>query len=276
MDEPRDDIGGVPMADARPAAAVPLATPVEEAPAPIRPWGFWATLGWSAAAMGAVFFAQLVLIAVAMAVARSSNPHIEIQQFVYGLATKGWFISLSTLAYTPVALVVMALAARWRRYPFADYLGLVRPKRGMMLKTAVGLVAFIVLSDVLNWLAGRPLVPVFMVDAYRTAGFLPLLVLAVCVAAPIMEESLFRGFMLKGIAASRAGTVAAVLIPAVSWAALHMQYDWVDVSTILAGGILLSLVRIWSGSLLPCLVCHVVVNTVATVETAITVALAGN
>ena len=66
-------------------------------------------------------------------------------------------------------------------------------------------------SDLISYLLGRPLVPDVMVGLYRTA-WLPGFAFALVVLAPIAEESLFRGFLYRGIADSRAGPIAAVIV----------------------------------------------------------------
>ena len=45
--------------------------------------------------------------------------------------------------------------------------------------------------------------PAVWAQTYASAGSLPLLLLALVVVAPIFEETLFRGFLFRGLAASR-------------------------------------------------------------------------
>ena len=57
-------------------------------------------------------------------------------------------------------------------------------------------------------MSGRAIVPPFVIDAYRSArdsGTIWLLVIALVIAAPLTEEIVFRGFMYRGLAASRVG-----------------------------------------------------------------------
>jgi membrane protease YdiL (CAAX protease family) len=97
------------------------------------------------------------------------------------------------------------------------------------LRTMVGWLGFILAfagaSDGLTYLSGRPIVPEFMTQAYRSAYCVPLLWATLLVAAPLLEESLFRGFMIRGIRYSRLGAVGAVLITSAGWSILHTQYD---------------------------------------------------
>jgi CAAX protease family protein len=104
-----------------------------------------------------------------------------------------------------------------------------------------------------------------MVDLYRMA-WLPGLLPALVAFAPIGEETLFRGFLFKGIAASRAGPIAAIIISAIAWAPLHVQYDWYGVGTIAVMGLFLGIVRHATGSLYLTMLLHAVANAVATLE----------
>ena len=120
-------------------------------------------------------------------------------------------------------------------------------------------------SDIASVLSGRPLVPPFVLSLYRTA-WLPGLVFAFVVLAPVGEETLFRGFVYKGIAASRAGPIGAIVISAAAWALLHAQYDWFGIATIAAAGVYLGTVRLLTGSLFLTMLLHAIQNTVGTVE----------
>jgi membrane protease YdiL (CAAX protease family) len=86
------------------------------------------------------------------------------------------------------------------------------------------------------------------------------------VLAPIAEETLFRGFLFKGIAVSRAGPLVAVVISSIAWATLHIQYDWYGVVTIAVMGVFLGVVRQTTRSLYLTMVLHAIANSVATIE----------
>ena len=89
-------------------------------------------------------------------------------------------------------------------------------------------------SDLTTYLLGHAIVPPFMVAFYQSCP-LPLLILAVVVAAPVREEVLFRGFLFKGIAASRWGPIAAILISSTIWALIHVQYDPFGIAAVRIG-----------------------------------------
>jgi membrane protease YdiL (CAAX protease family) len=89
------------------------------------------------------------------------------------------------------------------------------------------------------------------------------------VAAPLYEETFFRGFMFRGIRQSRLGATGALLITAAVWALMHVQYDAFTVAQIFAGGILLGAARLKTGSIYTTLAMHALWGLVATIEIAV-------
>jgi hypothetical protein len=115
-----------------------------------------------------------------------------------------------------------------------------------------------------------------MVQTYQTAGIPPLLWLAVVVAAPLGEETLFRGFLFKGILHSRLGGAGAIVLTALIWAVLHRQYDLFDMANVFAAGLLFGYARLLTNSIYPCLLMHALMNLIATIQVATVIWLAGH
>jgi CAAX protease family protein len=93
--------------------------------------------------------------------------------------------------------------------------------------------------------------------------------LAGAVAAPITEEIFFRGFLFKGLAASRLRWYGAAVITSLLWAASHSQYDWYGIFAIFAFGLILGTVRAMTNSTLLTIWLHGLVNVLALAEMAI-------
>jgi membrane protease YdiL (CAAX protease family) len=111
------------------------------------------------------------------------------------------------------------------------------------------------------------------VDAYRSAkdaGWLITLLLAIVVVAPVGEEIAFRGFLYRGLARQGSERLA-ILVIALAWALLHIQYDLLGMVQIFAAGLVLGWFRWASGSTLLTTMMHVLINAEAMVETAIKV-----
>ena len=95
---------------------------------------------------------------------------------------------------------------------------------------------------------------------------------AIVVAAPVFEELAFRGFLLEGLRRGPLGDAGAVIVTSFAWAAVHLQYDVYEIGTIVVFGLILGAARLAGGSLWVPITMHVLVNLVASVETAIVIA----
>jgi membrane protease YdiL (CAAX protease family) len=83
----------------------------------------------------------------------------------------------------------------------SDYLALNWPPRQEVSIALVSLVVLLPLLDGMAYVLGQPIIPAFVIDLYRdarSAGSLPLVWLAIVVAAPVAEEIIFRGFIFRG------------------------------------------------------------------------------
>jgi len=87
-----------------------------------------------------------------------------------------------------------------------------------------------------------------------------LLVFGVAVCAPIGEEFLFRGYLLRVLKA-RHGVVPALLITSVLFAAFH--FNPASILALFALGLVFGLLRLWSGSIWPAVLAHAIQNGVA-------------
>jgi len=248
------------------------AAPATVAAAAPRPWGFWATMGWSALITVAWIMVGALVLGAFLVVALAADPKLQPLEYIRSTESSGLLLSLSTLPGYGLGMVLLILFARLRGWKVRDYLALEPLKAKETLVTVAVFLAFIATLDTATVLSGRPIVPKFMLEAWRTAGFLPLLLLTLLIAAPVFEEAWFRGFMFRGIAASPVGRVAAVLITAIFWSLLHVQYDWFGIATIFVGGLFLGVVRLKTGSTTLVILLHGIMNLVASVECAIATA----
>jgi membrane protease YdiL (CAAX protease family) len=107
-----------------------------------------------------------------------------------------------------------------------------------------------------------------MIEAYKTASSLPILLFAIVVVAPIFEEIFFRGFLFQGIRYSRLGPIGAIGITSLLWAVIHLQYDIYGIMTVFALGLLFGITRIKTDSIHLLMVMHSLTSLIATMETA--------
>lgn len=241
-------------------------TAARDASARSGPWGPWATLGFALAIALAFVVAQNVA-GIVFGIALMATGGGEILTDPTSLGANGLFLAVTTCGAVPVGIGATCFFAWLRRgISISEYLRLKAVSARDLLRWCLALLAFAVLSDALTGLLGRPLVPDVIVESYRTAGFPPLLWLAVVVLAPLNEEIFFRGFLFAGIGRSRAGGWGAILLTSLLWAFIHVQYDQYDVATIFAAGLLLGYARLKTNSIVPTIGMHALMNLVATIQ----------
>ncbi len=239
-----------------------------------KPWGFWATIGLSLVVVLLFVVIQTVVVIGYVVAWTVLQTQPDPQQLAKGAAqvaesagTSGLCLAVATWSCMPPCVGLVLLFARFRGgWTVREYLALKPVPLSALLGWLAILAAWVAAFDGLTWLLGRPIVPEFMHEAYRTAYWTPLLWAALVVASPLCEESLFRGFMMPGILHSRAGVVGAILIPTVIWTLMHVQYDAYALSQVFAGGLLLAVARLRTRSLYPSLAMHALMNLIATSE----------
>jgi len=244
----------------------PIPTPAEVSPPPPKgPWGFWATIGFSTIiAIGYLVgqFVAVILFAAATAAMKGAS-----QLSADQLSNNGMLLGLGLIMSAPISVGLSWLFAWLRKGPpLRDYLGLCWPSGRQTLKWTLLFVGLMVASDWLTNALGRPIVPPDMLEIYRNTSFLPILWVGACVGAPLSEEVFFRGFLFRGLAASRLGGIGTILLTAATWASIHLQYDAYGIATIFVSGILLGFVRLKTGSVFLCVALHALMNVVATAE----------
>ncbi|MEO6025421.1 MAG: type II CAAX endopeptidase family protein [Candidatus Binatia bacterium] len=231
-------------------------------PATTRPWGPAGTL-----ALGTVAVSAGQIVGGIAAAWLLDLPPSELQDPVR-LIGNGAFLAAMSAVGAPITLATVGLFVWLRHGPsLRDYLGL-RP--ATLRALAVGVGATLVLTSVEHAVhvgLGRP-IPDFVANSYRSGADSALLWLAFVVLAPLAEEVVFRGFLLRGLAAScRAGT--AIAVTALAFAALHLgQYGALDLGFLTAFGAALAVARLCTGSLLVPITMHATMNLVALLGTA--------
>jgi len=98
-------------------------------------------------------------------------------------------------------------------------------------------------------------------EGLRSPAEMALLTVGVAVLAPIGEELLFRGYLMRVLGA-RYGSLGALLVTSALFAAVHVNPA--SVIALFALGLAFGLLRLWSGSVLPSVVAHAVQNGAST------------
>lgn len=250
-----------------PAAAGPQVAPPATPRLP-RTWYFTGTTVFGIGAFALQTAAQLVAFAILILVFHVGQ--VETAEQVEAVVTNGAWLSLSIIAGCPVALGALWIPVRMARRTYAAYLGLRWPTGGELGRGLAMLAAFLTTSFLLRLALHQP-TPAFMIDTYKSAragGALDIYIVGFCLAGPVAEEFLFRGFVLRGWPQSFLGPVGAVLLSSLVWASLHSQYNLFYMAQIFALGILLGTLRLRSASTWLTVVLHALNNLVAVAEVA--------
>ena len=237
------------------------------------PWGFWATLGFSALIILGNFFS--VIIAAVGIVASGENPTLATNPAQ--LASNGMLVALSTLLSSPIVLGLTFLFVNLRKGPpVKEYLGLHEVDWRTTLAWSLLLLLFAGISDLITFHLERPIVPDFMLNVYQTATSKVLLWIALVIAAPVSEEIFFRGFLFYGLQNTQLGSKGAIVLSSLIWAPLHMQYDTYNLAAIMVLGLLLGYAR-WKGrSVYIPIVMHALMNSIAAMEVMLQIGLTPN
>jgi membrane protease YdiL (CAAX protease family) len=239
------------------------------------PWGFWTTLGFSAIVFAVFSILQILVASAFVSFAKVEHPELDLEVYAKSLPSNGLCIGIMVIVSGLICIPLTLWFAKLRKnISIKNYIGFKEPLTKERVKWLLILGAFLFLSDAVTLLLGRPIVPLFMVDAYKSASFLPALLFAVIIVAPIFEEIFFRGFLFQGIRYSRLGPIGAIGITSLIWAVIHEQYDIYGITTVFALGILFGIARLKTDSIHLLMVMHSLTTLVATIETALHVHLA--
>jgi len=223
-------------------------------------WGLAATLGFAILAFG---LGQAVGVGALTALKTFDPLRVDYD---------GTAIAIVTLVGNPVHVITLVLAVRLIGADLFAYFGLDVPRRRDVTIAVAGLAGVIVLGDALTLAFGRDMVPPFQLEIHRSAqadGTLIWLWLALIVVAPIGEELLFRGFLFRGFVREKRDVVPGILVIALIWSLLHVQYDWFGASVVFAIGMLFGYARLYSGSTTLVILLHMLLNLESVLETVV-------
>jgi membrane protease YdiL (CAAX protease family) len=186
------------------------------------------------------------------------------------LAHEGIVVVVLVCVSTPIQVALLALLARLVGGSATEYLGLIIPTRRTVAAVLVAVLIFFAISDGISWLSGRDIVTQFEIEIYSSAsaaGWLPWLWLTTTVVAPIGEETLFRGFLFRSLLRSPGDARTAIAVTALLWAIIHVQYDFFVIGQIFGFGLAFGWARWKTGSTLPTILLHGILNAAGMFET---------
>ena len=229
-------------------------------------WGPWVTLGFGVLIVGLQAFVGVLVMVGFVFKEVVRDPGTDVEALLNYVEKDGDFLAVMTCIAAAVIVPVIVLLILIRKgASIRDYLGVRGVRPGVMLCWVGAWVGYWVIYEYVDMFLDRP-VPRFWLDAYTSSDMLPLLWIALVAAAPLWEETLFRGFLFEGLTRSRWGVPATILITAAGWAAIHLQYDLFGIAAIFVLGLLFGAARLYTGSILTTLVLHALHNLIAVIQ----------
>jgi hypothetical protein len=234
-------------------------------------WSFWTTALWVVAAL------------VLKDYLFPKFEHLVLNGTVVGHAIDAHLVlGAVNLAVVWLVPILLLLAAVWmKRLPVGSYFAWVATRPGIVLLALAAGAAFQLLTYALAYLTGADITSdaIAQYRSAQTAGdpvWLPLFFAwPSFIAAPLVEESIFRGFLWRGWDASRLGARGTWLLSSLMFSAYHIPRvigtNPFQAGTILFEDLLLGLLFGWlrwrTGSALPSMAAHFANNLIQPVAT---------
>lgn len=172
---------------------------------------------------------------------------------------RGWQVVLVELI---AGAALIPLGLRWSGLRFREACPMPPYPARLLPGVVVGSMGLaVVLGELESWLPGVEKFGDVIRDVLGSSGVLPA-VLASCIAAPIVEEMLCRGVMLRGLMVRR-GVGRAIVDSAVLFAVMHLN-PWQG-AIALPLGLAYAWLTLRTGSVLTSMLAHAIHNTMAAV-----------
>ncbi len=212
-----------------------------------------------------------ILVAVVVGViaaihAKLSGQELQPEQ-VEKFLLDGDFMSIIMLISLPLTLGVIAPVIRWRRQKkIREYLAIKAVSIKAFVPWIVIAASLIGLEYIFNIIFDRSEHHKTLCNAMATADNRLLFLVNLILVVPVIEEVLYRGYVLQCWIDSKIPQFAAIVLLSLLWIVPHCQYDLYDMAWLFLGGIVLAYSRIRSGSLLVPLTLHCFWNAIASLH----------
>lgn len=228
-------------------------------------WGFWGTLLWGIVIGGLLFLGQMIPLLIYMKTVGEPISIENFSLFTQKVETNALLLSMSVIGSALIVVpLVFTIAKLKRGSVLKEYFDL----RAYSWKTFwhwMRVLLLIVIAEGFYIdLMGLEQTPSFMLNIEFPNRFsIYLLMFSVMVVAPLIEEVVFRGFLLKGFSKTFMGAGGAVVVTSFLWAIIHLQYEFAYVVVIFMIGLVFGYARIKTKSLFVPMTMHMVMNGVA-------------
>ncbi len=230
-------------------------------------WGPVASVLFTFVVITASFMSQTIGV-VLSAVDEDSDLDFENPESA-ALALNDGAITTTSLALSAVVCVILTVLIIKLKSGsrLKDYLALHSVPLSTLLKwIGIGVAVLVAVQVIFSIIPQLLEIPVDVGDVateFETADIPLLYVLTIAVLVPVFEEVLFRGFLFKGLEATRLGPVGAIVAVALLFAVIHVQYSLIVLVNVFCIGILFGFARYKTNSLLTPIVLHILLNSVS-------------
>jgi membrane protease YdiL (CAAX protease family) len=196
---------------------------------------------------------------------------VTLSELLLGSASRTPIVGTLLILAFSVMVAVLVLAARRAGWSALSYFALVRPRGRYVLAGIVCVALPILLTFVHVQFDIREIIPAEQFGAARGRNILHLqfylVVLSAVIAAPIMEEIMFRGFAYRGLSETRIGGAGTIVITSVVWAVIHINKGAAGIFDTAMAGIIWGWLRWYTGSLWVAIGAHMANNAIAVLMT---------
>jgi len=232
-------------------------------------WGFLGTVLWG-------IFIIVILLGVGQLIpiyifAFFHEPIVDItilRHYMALMETDAFLLSISAIGSTLFAVPLVFLIAKFKKGSnLKEYFSLNGFCRKTLLFWILATFLLLTAEDTLTLLFRLEEIPSFMMNiSYPNDISKVLLVLGVAFFAPILEEVIFRGFLLKGLSNSFLGVWGAIIVSSFVWAMIHFQYELVYLMMIFVIGLFFGYAKVKTNSLFIPILMHIFFNLMAMLE----------
>jgi CAAX protease family protein len=241
-------------------------TPADMA-GPVRGrWPFLETLGWGVLILILSTLVQGVMVGAVTALdlhGQNMLVHVSLQYLVQAAmseAGRGDVVFSTIIVSNLICVAMILLIVLIKGHGLKDYLSVHTVRAGTLMAWMLILAVFVILTEGAASFFQIDFGGDTMAKLYKTTDSLWLFWAAAVLAAPLFEEVMFRGFLFRGFQRSFLGTAGTVVLTALLWAVMHIQYNFYGMAFIAATGILFGIARARTGSLIVPMALHAALN----------------
>jgi uncharacterized protein len=228
---------------------------------PLRTWDFFETTLVALIAYGVLTETGWYAAVFAFKAYGSIETYSPAELRAIWLKLHGYWRGFGSIGAAPLTIAVLWVAIRMADRGFAEYLALNWPTPREAAR-AFGVMAIVIVGEILlGYLVGAKSGVTRSDLAVGGLGGLMIMLIGSCIATPVAEEFLVRGFMFRGWSQSFLGPTGAIVLTSAAWAMNHTQYDWFLRLEIFGEGVVLAYFRWRTDSTWLTVMMHSAINT---------------